>query len=151
MGFEQLLEKVQEYLPPEKIAMVEAGYNFAEKAHEGQVRKSGEPYLEHPLQVALTLAELQLDAASLAAALLHDVPENCGIPISQIKAEFGLEVAGLVDGTTKLGRLSLPTPEELALQGGIATIESQAENLRKMLVAMAEDLRVVFIKLADRL
>jgi len=151
MGFSQLIEKAQEYLPPEKVAIVEDAYNFAMKAHHGQVRKSGEPYLEHPLQVALTLAELQLDASSLASALLHDVPENCGIPISEIKAKFGLEVAKLVDGVSKLGKLSWTEPEEVGRRGGVATRESQAENLRKMLVAMAEDLRVVFIKLADRL
>ena len=145
MSFERLIDKAQQYLPPEKIAIVEDAYNFAVKAHQGQVRKSGEPYLEHPLQVALTLAELQLDASSLAAALLHDVPENCGISVSDIEAKFGSEVGKLVDGTTKLGRLSWQAPE------GLATKESQAENLRKMLVAMAEDLRVVFIKLADRL
>ncbi len=145
MSFSQLREKAQRYLPPEKIATVKDAYNFAEKAHQGQVRKSGEPYLEHPLQTAFILAELQLDASSLAAALLHDVPENCGIPVSEIEARFGSEVAKLVEGTTKLGKLSLEAP------GGIAIRESQAENLRKMLVAMAEDLRVVFIKLADRL
>ena len=144
MSFSRLIEKAQQYLPPEKVAIVEAAYNFAVKAHEGQVRKSGEPYLEHPLQVALTLAELQLDASSLAGALLHDVPENCGIPISEIEAGFGSEVSKLVDGTTRLGKLSWSGE-------GVATRESQAENLRKMLVAMAEDLRVVFIKLADRL
>ncbi len=142
MSFSQLKEKAQQYLPPEKMAGVEDAYNFAMKAHQGQVRKSGEPYLEHPLQVALTLAELQLDASSLVAALLHDVPENCGIPISEIEAKFGSEVGKLVGGTTKLGKLSLQAPTEVA---------PQAENLRKMLVAMAEDLRVVFIKLADRL
>lgn len=124
--------------------MVEEAYNFAAQAHQGQVRKSGKPYLEHPLQVALTLAELQLDANSLAAALLHDVPENCGIPISEIEAKFGSEVAKLVDGTTKLSKLSWSGE-------GVAASELQVENLRKMLVAMAEDLRVVFIKLADRL
>ncbi len=145
MSFSQLKEKTQQYLPPEKMAGVEDAYNFAMKAHQGQVRKSGEPYLEHPLQVALTLAELQLDASSLAAALLHDVPENCGVPISEIETRFGSEVAKLVDGTTKLGKLSLPAPV------AVASRESQAENLRKMLMAMAEDLRVVFIKLADRL
>ena len=145
MSFSQLIAKSQEYLPPEKIVLVEEAYNFAAKAHEGQVRKSGEPYLEHPLQTALTLAELQLDASSLAAALLHDVPENCGIPVSKIEAKFGSEVAKLVDGTTKLGKLSLQALDE------VVTKESQLENLRKMLVAMAEDLRVVFIKLADRL
>ncbi|MBA7479271.1 GTP pyrophosphokinase [subsurface metagenome] len=145
MSFKQLREKAQEHLPPEKMAIIEDAYNFALKAHQGQVRKSGEPYLEHPLQVALTLAELQLDATSLAAALLHDVPENCGIPVSEIEARFGSEVAKLVDGTTKLGRLPRQASKE------VATSQSQMENLRKMLVAMAEDLRVVFIKLADRL
>jgi len=138
------MDKAQEYLPPEKIAIVEDAYNFALEAHQGQVRKSGGPYIEHPLQTALTLVELQLDASSLAAALLHDVPENCGIPVSEIEAKFGSEVAKLVDGTTRLGKLSW--------QGeGAAIRQAQAENLRKMLVAMAEDLRVVFIKLADRL
>jgi len=151
MGFSQLIEKAQEYLPPEKITMVEDAYSFAMKAHEGQLRKSGEPYLEHPLQVALTLAELQLDTGSLMAALLHDVPENCGVPISEIEARFGSEVAKLVDGTTKLGKLSWSVPGEAVRVGATTTKEEQAENLRKMLVAMAEDLRVVFIKLADRL
>ncbi|MBI3930387.1 MAG: bifunctional (p)ppGpp synthetase/guanosine-3',5'-bis(diphosphate) 3'-pyrophosphohydrolase [Chloroflexi bacterium] len=151
MGFNELRDKAQEYLPPEKIAVVEDAYNFAKKAHEGQTRKSGEPYLEHPLQVALTLAELQLDTGSLVAALLHDVPENCGIPIAEIAARFGAEVAKLVDGTTKLGRLSWQASGEATQRGGVTTGEEQAENLRKMLVAMAEDLRVIFIKLADRL
>jgi GTP pyrophosphokinase len=144
MSFSGLIGKAKGYLPPEKIALVEEAYHYASQAHQGQVRKSGEPYMEHPLQVALSLTELQLDASSLAAALLHDVPENCAIPISEIEAKFGLEIAKLVDGTTKLGKLSR-TGE------GVATSESQMENLRKMLVAMAEDLRVVFIKLADRL
>jgi len=143
-SFSQLKEKAQEYLPPEKIAVVEDAYHFAAEAHEGQMRKSGDPYLEHPLQTALILAELQLDASSLAAALLHDIPENCGLPISEIEARFGPEIGKLVDGATKLGKVSLQTPEAV-------TRESQAENMRKMLVAMAEDLRVVFIKLADRL
>jgi GTP pyrophosphokinase len=145
-----LLERAGQYLPPEKLALVEEAYKFALKAHKGQLRKSGEPYLEHPLQVALTLAELQLDAGSLAAALLHDVTEDCGIPISQIEDKFGAEVAKLVDGTTKLGRLTLQVPAGTVRRGGMAP-RQQAENLRKMLVAMAEDLRVVFIKLADRL
>ena len=106
MDFSQLIEKAQGYLSPEKIAVVEDAYDFAAKAHEGQMRKSGEPYLEHPLQVALTLAELQFDASSLAAALLHDVPENCDIPISEIEAGFGPEISKLVGGTSKLGRFS---------------------------------------------
>ena len=99
----------------------------------------------------MILAELELDASSLAAALLHDVTENCGVPSSDIEAQFGSEVAKLVDATTKLGKLSWQTPEEAAQLGGITTGHEQAENLRKMLVAMAKDLRVVFIKLADRL
>jgi guanosine-3',5'-bis(diphosphate) 3'-pyrophosphohydrolase len=151
MSVEKLLDKASQYLPPEKLAVVEDAYHFALKAHEGQMRKSGEPYLEHPMQVALTLAELQLDADALAAALLHDVPEDCDIPISEIEAKFGSEIAQLVDGTTKLGRLSLQVPRGVARRGGVAVRQQQAESLRKMLVAMAEDLRVVFIKLADRL
>jgi len=143
-SFNQLIKKAQEYLPPEKLALVESAYNFAKKAHAGQLRKSGGPYLEHPLQTALTLAEFQLDANSIAAALLHDVPENCEIPISDIEATFGAEVAKLVDGTTKLSKLSLSREDTVPSA-------SQTENLRKMLVAMAEDLRVVFIKMADRL
>jgi len=145
MSFNQLIAKAKGYLPSEKITLIEEAYQFALKAHEGQARKSGEAYIEHPLQVALTLTELQLDATSLAAALLHDVPENCGIPISEIEAGFGSEVSKLVDGVTRLGKISWRALEEVTAR------ESQAENLRKMLVAMAEDLRVVFIKLADRL
>jgi len=150
MDCTQLVEKASEYLPPEKIATIEEACRYAMKAHEGQARLSGEPYVEHPLHVALTLAELQLDTGSLVAALLHDVPENCGIPLTDIEARFGPEIAKLVDGTTKLGKLSLQVPGE-GTRRGATTGEQQAENLRKMLVAMAEDLRVVFIKLADRL
>jgi len=144
MDFNQLAEIAGKYLSPEKIAVVEDAYNFASEAHQGQVRKSGEPFLEHPLQTALILAELQLDSSSLAAALLHDIPEDCGLPISELKARFGSEISKLVDGMTKLGKVSLPV-------SGAVSRQAQAENLRKMLVAMAEDLRVVFIKLADRL
>jgi len=144
MDFSRLLEKASEYLPPEKIAVVEEAYKFAAEKHEGQVRLSGKPYLEHPLQTAYILAELQLDTSSLAAALLHDIPEECGLPVEEIETRFGPEIAKLVDGTTKLGRVALPAA------GGVAG-GTQAANLRKMLVAMAEDLRVIFIKLADRL
>ena len=131
-------------MPPEKVALVKAAYDFALNAHKGQVRKSGDPYLDHPLQTAVILAELQLDATTLAAALLHDVPEDCGVPLADIETKFGPEVSKLVDGVTKLGKLSLRRDE-------VSKRESQAQNLRKMLFAMAEDLRVVFIKLADRL
>ncbi|MBI2860781.1 MAG: bifunctional (p)ppGpp synthetase/guanosine-3',5'-bis(diphosphate) 3'-pyrophosphohydrolase [Chloroflexi bacterium] len=139
-----LLNKAREYLPPEKLPVVEAAYNFAAESHRGQLRISGEPYLEHPLQTAIILVELQLDASSLAAALLHDIPEDCGVPLTEIESRFGPEISKLVDGVTKLGRVSLP-------ETVVASRDIQAENLRKMLVAMAQDLRVVFIKLADRL
>jgi len=138
-------------LPPEKMVVIERAYEFAFKAHEGQTRKSGEPYIEHPLHVAMILVNLQLDASSLAAALLHDVEENCGIENAEIVEKFGPEIAKLVDATTKLGKISLVTTSVPVKRGGALSGASQAENLRKMLVAMAEDLRVVFIKLADRL
>jgi guanosine-3',5'-bis(diphosphate) 3'-pyrophosphohydrolase len=144
MSLAELIEKAKKYLPEEKLSLVEDAYAFAAKAHEGQVRKSGDAYIEHPLQVAFILAEQQFDASTLAAALLHDVPENCDISLDEIRARFGPEVAKLVDGTTKLSKLSLHAPRA-------ANRASHAESLRKMLVAMAEDLRVVFIKLADRL
>jgi guanosine-3',5'-bis(diphosphate) 3'-pyrophosphohydrolase len=144
MEFSRLLEKAKEYLPPEKLEVVEEAYGFAAEKHQGQVRLSGEPFIEHPLQTAYILAGLQLDSATLAAALLHDIPEETGLSIDTIEKRFGAEIAKLVDGVTKLGKVSLTTTAPV-------TGESQAENLRKMLVAMAEDLRVVFIKLADRL
>lgn len=144
MSIERLIEKISEYLTPDKVTMVREAYDFSARAHEGQFRLSGEAYIEHPLEVALTLSELQLDASSLAASLMHDVPENCGIPIIDIESRFGSEVAKLVDGVTRLGKIAWAGED-------IARRESQAKNLRKMLVAMAEDIRVVFIKLADRL
>lgn len=144
MSVVQLIEKIKQYLPLDKVELVQEAYEFSVRAHEGQLRVSGEPYIEHPLQVALTLAELQLDASSLAAALLHDVVENCDVPIIDIETRFGSEVARLVDGVTRLGKIAWAGED-------IARRESQAGNLRKMLVAMAEDIRVVFIKLADRL
>ena len=144
MTSQRLLEKAQTYLPPDKVALVRDAYEFAAKAHEGEKRVSGDPYIEHPLQVALTLADLQLDASSLAAAMLHDVVENCDVPNIDIETRFGSEVAKLVDGVTRLGKIAWAGED-------IARRESQAKNLRKMLVAMAEDIRVVFIKLADRL
>lgn len=133
-------------MPAEKVEQIKQAYNFAAAAHAGQFRKSGEPYIEHPLQVAITLARLQFDVSSLVAALLHDIPEDCDISIQQIRARFGDEVAKLVDGVTNMERISWRGGGAAAEKGG-----RQAENLRKMLVAMAEDLRVVFIKLADRL
>jgi GTP pyrophosphokinase len=140
-----LFIKAREYLPPEKVAVVEAAYKYAHDAHEGQKRKSGVPYLEHPLETAITLANLQLDAATLAAALLHDVPEDCNVSIAELEKKFGPVVSKLVDGVTKLSKVAWKREVVVSSQ------ESQAENLRKMLVAMAEDMRVVFIKLADRM
>ncbi len=139
-----LIQKAKEYLPPQKVDLVKAAYDFALHAHEGQKRVSGASYLDHPVQTATLLADFKLDATTLAAALLHDVPEDCGVPLTEIEAKFGPEVSKLVDGVTKLGKLSLR-------RGEASKRESQSQNLRKMLIAMAEDLRVVFIKLADRL
>jgi len=145
MEVSHLLEMTRAYLSPDKLAIVREAYEFALKAHEGQLRRSGEPYLQHPLETAAILADLKLDATSIAAALLHDVPEDCGVPMEEIEAKFGPEVAKLVDGVTKLSHISGQVVDKPSRD------DLQAESLRKMLVAMAEDLRVVFIKLADRL
>ncbi|MBN1855983.1 MAG: bifunctional (p)ppGpp synthetase/guanosine-3',5'-bis(diphosphate) 3'-pyrophosphohydrolase [Dehalococcoidia bacterium] len=144
MDVENVLSEARKYLPEEKLEFIRSAYDFAARAHEGQLRASGEPYLDHPLNVALTLIELQLDPATIAAALLHDVVEDCDVQLSEIEAQFGPDVAKLVDGVTKLRRLSIRTEEQ--------EIESklQAENLRKLLMATADDLRVVLVKLADR-
>lgn len=141
----KLIELASTYLPEDKVPLVKEAYEFAARAHQGQVRKSGEPYLEHPLSAAMILAELHLDAETLAAALLHDVPEDCGISLEEIQAKFGLLVVKLVDGVTKLNKLASRA------RTGEAKSKAQADNLRKMLLATAEDLRVVLIKLADRL
>ncbi len=143
---EPLLERVRGYLPPDKVAPIEAAYAFAEQAHAGQFRLTGDPYIVHPLDAAMTVAGLQLDSAAVCAALLHDVQEDCSVPNAEIRRRFGDEVARLVDGSTKLERLTWLAPGE---RPGDKSI--QAENLRKMFLAMAEDIRVVIIKLADRL
>jgi guanosine-3',5'-bis(diphosphate) 3'-pyrophosphohydrolase len=145
MKVDALIEKASSYLPDDKVALVKAAYEFAARAHEGQVRKTGEPYLEHPLNTAMILAEYHLDAETLAAALLHDVPEDCGVSLDEIEDKFGLQVVKLVDGVTKLNKLTSRA------QTRETKSKVQAENLRKMLLATAEDLRVVLIKLADRL
>ncbi|MDP2662453.1 MAG: bifunctional (p)ppGpp synthetase/guanosine-3',5'-bis(diphosphate) 3'-pyrophosphohydrolase [Dehalococcoidia bacterium] len=144
-----LLKKTGEYLPPKAQATIERAYDFAAKAHNSQVRLSGEPYIQHPLHTAYTLALLQQDAECITAAVLHDVSEDCGVPIADIEKQFGPQVAKLVDGVTKISRISWPALETTrkSAEDGLA----QAENLRKMLLAMAEDVRVVLIKLADRL
>ncbi|MBM2832537.1 MAG: pyrophosphokinase, partial [Dehalococcoidia bacterium] len=151
MDINELLTRAREYLPAEKVGLIERAYQFAVSCHEGQWRKSGAPYLEHPLETAGVLVELQLDAATLAGALLHDVVEDCAIPLATLEAHFGAEVSRLVDGATKLTRISQRALESDAGERTPVPASAQAENLRKMLVAMAQDLRVVFIKLADRL
>ena len=141
------------YLPEGATDVVGQAYQFAEQCHEGQRRKSGEPYIAHPLETALYLANLNLDDQTIIAALLHDVVEDCGVSLDEISQRFGPEVAKLVDGVTKLTRMDIRLHEPI---DGIADITDEpdnlyAESLRKMLVSMAEDIRVVLIKLADRL
>ncbi|MCH7488645.1 MAG: bifunctional (p)ppGpp synthetase/guanosine-3',5'-bis(diphosphate) 3'-pyrophosphohydrolase [Chloroflexi bacterium] len=147
-GLQRLLTKTRSYIPDDQIGLIEEAYSFAEASHAGQLRRSGEPYMIHPLDAALTIADLQLDAVTVAAALLHDVQEDCGVPNQELKRRFGAEVAHLVDGATKLEHITKQSSEPQA----IAIDKSmQAENVRKMFLAMAEDVRVVIVKLADRL
>ena len=141
-----LLNQVGKYLPTEKIELVESAYKYAARCHESQTRVSGGPYLEHPLKTARFLADLRLDAHTLAAALLHDVIEDCGVTYRELSDAFGEEVAKLVDGVTKLTRMDMERAGRVFSEDYL-----QDESLRKMLVAMAEDVRVVLIKLADRL
>jgi GTP diphosphokinase / guanosine-3',5'-bis(diphosphate) 3'-diphosphatase len=134
------LLRVADHLDPKGQQVVRQAYERAASAHRGQRRLSGEDYVNHPLEVAAILADLELDAETIAAALLHDTVEDTNLTAEEVQREFGPEVARLVEGVTKLGRISLRTDQQ-----------QQAENIRKMMVAMAEDLRVVLIKLADRL
>ena len=149
MDIKPLLDKVKEYLPEEKLSLVEDAFLFALKAHGNQLRLSGDPFISHPVETAMIVADLQLDETSVAAALLHDVPEDCGIPFSEIESRFGPEVKKLVEGVTRLDKISSQV-QGTGLKK-IAESEAQVESLRKMFVAMAEDIRVVLIKLADRL
>ena len=147
-----LLAKAREYLPADRTEIITDAYAFAEEAHDGQMRLSGEPFIQHPLQTALFLADLRLDANTLAAALLHDVVEDCDVDCDELEERFGPEVAGLVDGVTKLTKTELLSEERGGRpRGGSDDEAAQAASLRKMLMAMAEDIRVVLIKLADRL
>ena len=145
---EDILSKARGYVPSDGLSLIDDAFEFACRAHEGQKRLSGEPYVEHPIHTALFLAELNLDAATLAAALLHDVIEDCGVTYDDLRARFGQEVARLVDGVTKLSKLDLMNSED-GLRYDYD--DGQAGSLRKMLVATAQDIRVVLIKLADRL
>ncbi len=139
--YAELIESVHKYHPSTDITLIEKAYRIADQAHKEQVRKSGEPYIIHPLYVAIILAELELDKETIVSGLLHDVVEDTVMTKEEIAAEFGDEVALLVDGVTKLGQLSYDADK----------VEIQAENLRKMFLAMAKDIRVILIKLADRL
>ena len=143
---EQLIDKLRSYAPDADLDLVRRAYAVADQAHSGQTRATGEPYVLHALAVAEILADLQLDAAPLAAALLHDVPEDTETTLQQVRAQFGDEVAKLVDGVTKLERM-----RELSRSGQSSLVEAQAENLRKVFLATVDDIRVIMIKLADRL
>jgi GTP diphosphokinase / guanosine-3',5'-bis(diphosphate) 3'-diphosphatase len=136
----QLTLLLRAYLTQEEIDQVWEAYRYSEHAHKGQLRKSGEPYISHPVSVACILAKLHLDVPTLLAALLHDVVEDTGIAIADLKEQFGNQVAALVEGLTKLDKIELQT-----------AVQAQAENVRKMLLAMSQDVRVILVKLADRL
>lgn len=151
MSIKQLIEKTRAYLPQDKLDIIQEAYRFASRAHDGQKRASGEPFLEHPLNTALLLAELQMDSATVAAALLHDTIEDSAVTKEDLDKAFGPEIAKLVDGVTKLSAIESKSAEHPMPSTAREDSKSQAENLRKMLVAMAEDIRVVLIKLADRL
>ena len=141
MSVEDLIRRIRKYHPEDDMDLVRRAYQYAEKAHENQKRKSGEPYFSHPCAVAVILTDLMLDATTIAAGLLHDCVEDVdGVTQETIRQEFGQEVELLVDGVTKLSQLNFASREE-----------AQAETLRKMFLAMAKDIRVVLIKLADRL
>lgn len=140
MGIELLLERAAAYLKPNDLVRVREAYDFADQAHYGQVRKSGEPYILHPLAVAEILVNMQMDVTSVIAALLHDVVEDTTVSLESVETQFGKTCAMLVDGLTKLEKIKFKSKEE-----------QQNENYRKMFVAMAQDIRVILIKLADRL
>ncbi|HLF04280.1 MAG TPA: HD domain-containing protein, partial [Dehalococcoidia bacterium] len=147
------MDRVGLYLPADQPARIEQAYAYAHQCHQGQTRKSGEPYIVHPLQTAVFLADLHLDADTIMAALLHDVAEDCGVSIQELSSRFGAEVGKLVDGVTKLTRMDYRLQASHVNDSGKVDDPDplQAESLRKMLVAMAQDIRVVLIKLADRL
>ncbi len=141
MTLEEMVTRIKKAHPDEDVTVIEKAYRYAANAHDGQIRKSGEPYFTHPVFVGSVLTQIMLDTSTIAAGLLHDTVEDCeNISIEDIQKEFGQEIAILVDGVTKLGRLHFHDREE-----------QQAESLRKMILAMGRDIRVVLIKLADRL
>src|SRR5437763_1186650 len=138
--FRELMKRMQENRPHDDLSIVKKAYDFSLKHHEGQSRASGEPYLVHPLEVALVLAEMKMDPVAISAGLLHDSVEDTSVTILDIRKEFGEQVAHIVEGVTKISKIEFATREE-----------QQAENIRKMMLAMVDDIRVVLIKLADRL
>src|ERR1700685_2109837 len=138
--FRDLMRRMQESRPQDDLTIIKKAYDYSLKHHEGQSRASGEPYLVHPLEVALVLAEMKMDPVAVAAGLLHDSVEDTSVTIVDIRKEFGEQVAHIVEGVTKISKIDFATREE-----------AQAENLRKMMLAMVDDIRVVLIKLADRL
>lgn len=140
LRFSELTDKVRRNRPGDDLDLLRRAYEFAAEQHKTQIRRSGEPFLSHPLEVAHLLADIKLDVTSLCAALLHDVVEDTKIPVEKIAEQFGPDVARLVEGVTKISKLDLLAPED-----------RQAENVRKMLLAMVNDVRVVMVKLADRL
>ncbi|PTY80237.1 (p)ppGpp synthetase [Heyndrickxia sporothermodurans] len=140
LSAEQVIERTTEYLNEEHVSLVRKAFEFAAEAHKEQFRKSGEPYIIHPVQVAGILADLEMDPSTVAAGFLHDVVEDTEVTLDELRETFNEEVAMLVDGVTKLGKIKYKSHEE-----------QQAENHRKMFVAMAQDIRVILIKLADRL
>jgi len=138
--FRELMRRMQENRPQDDLSIIKKAYDFSLKYHQGQSRASGDPYLVHPLEVALVLAEMKMDPVAVAAGLLHDSVEDTSVTIVDIRKEFGEQVAHIVEGVTKISKIDFATREE-----------QQAENLRKMMLAMVDDIRVVLIKLADRL
>src|SRR5579871_2850951 len=138
--FRELLRTMRANRPADNLEIVRKAYEFSQEHHSGQTRASGEPYLVHPLGVALVLAEMKMDPVAIAAGLLHDSVEDTSITIVDIRKEFGEQVAHIVEGVTKISQIDFSSQEE-----------QQAENLRKMMLAMVDDIRVVLIKLADRL
>ena len=138
--FENILEKVRAYHPDGDVELLRRAYVFSAREHRGQLRKSGEPYLIHPLEVANILAEMKLDVVSVVGGLLHDVVEDTLTTTETVEEYFGKEVAHIIDGLTKISKMNFSSVEE-----------HQAENFRKMLMAMVDDIRIILIKLADRL
>lgn len=138
--YEELIDKIKSSDKEYDLANIERAYKTAEKCHNGQLRKSGEPYIIHPISVAYLLVEMGMDSQSVIAGLLHDVVEDTDMTLDEIKKSFGADIALLIDGLTKISQIPFSSREEL-----------QAENIRKMLMAMAEDIRVIIIKFADRM